>query len=65
MLQVTVDRGRCQGAKECVHVAPATFYLDDTVTAAVHDPIGDPDDVVLEAAESCPNAAIHVERIDG
>lgn len=62
MLQVIVDRSRCQAAGECMHLAPATFHMDPAVVAAVFEPPGDPDDVVLEAAASCPNSAIRVFR---
>ena len=62
MLQVVIDRGLCQGAGECVHIAPATFHLDDTVTAVAADPAGDIEELILEAAESCPNGAISIVR---
>jgi ferredoxin len=57
-----VDRSRCQAAGECMHLAPATFHMDPAIVAAVFEPPGDPDEVVLEAAGSCPNGAIRVYR---
>lgn len=62
MLQIIVDRGRCMGAGECVHVAPASFRLDETVTSTVIDPPGDDEPALLDAALSCPNSAITIVR---
>ena len=62
MLELSIDRGRCQGAGECVHIAPASVRIDLTVTAAPIEPPGDPESALLEAARSCPNSAIHVFR---
>jgi ferredoxin len=62
VLVVSVDRDRCQGAAECVFVAPASFRLDDTVRSVAVEPPGDADDVLIEAACSCPNSAIRVFR---
>ena len=62
MLEVTVDRRRCQGAGECVHMAPASFRIDDTVTAVVIEPPGDAEADIVEAACSCPNSAIRLFR---
>jgi ferredoxin len=62
VLEVIVDRGRCQGARECVRIAPASLRIDDTVTAAPIQPAGDPQEALLEAARSCPNNAIRVVR---
>jgi ferredoxin len=62
VLTLIVDRGRCQGARECVHIAPASIRIDHTVTAAPIEPAGDPEPALLEAARSCPNSAIRVFR---
>jgi ferredoxin len=62
VLEVIVDRGRCQGAQECVQIAPASLRIDDTVTAVPIEPAGDPEPALLEAARSCPNSAIRVLR---
>jgi len=62
VLELTVDRGRCQGAGECVHIAPASLRIDVTVTAAPIEPPGDSESALLEAARSCPNNAIRVFR---
>ncbi len=62
MLRAEVDRGRCQGASECTHLAPKSFRIDETVTSVAIDPPGDADADVLEAARGCPNQAIRVLR---
>lgn len=57
--KVTVDRNLCIGAGSCVAVAPLTFTLDNEAKAIVLDTAKDEDDnTVLEAAKSCPVAAI-------
>jgi ferredoxin len=62
MLHVAVDRARCQGAGECVHIAPASFRIDETVTAAALEPPDDEETTLIEAARSCPNSAIQLFR---
>jgi ferredoxin len=62
VLEVTIDRGRCQGAAECVHVAPDSFRLDRTARAVVVEPPGDAEEILLEAACACPNSAVVVSR---
>ena len=62
-LDVRVDSARCIGSGSCVNNAPNTFSLDrSTMLATVVDPEGDPEDVVVRAADDCPTAAISVER---
>lgn len=61
-LEVVVDRKACKSAGQCVFRAPLTFELDDTDRARVIDPNGDEEDVVIEVARSCPNAAIRVAK---
>jgi ferredoxin len=62
VLELTIDRGQCQGARECVRAAPASVRIDDTVTAVPIRPAGDSDSALLEAARSCPNSAIRIFR---
>jgi ferredoxin len=62
VLEVMVDRRRCQGAGECVHLAPASFRIDENVTAVAIQPPGDDEAALVEAACSCPNSAIRVFR---
>jgi ferredoxin len=51
-----IDPDECSAHGDCVDIAPQVFRLDDTATV-----IGTgPDDLVLEAAETCPAVAISV-----
>jgi ferredoxin len=52
----TVDPDQCSAHGDCVEIAPEVFRLDDTAVV-----IGSgSDDLVLEAAESCPAVAISI-----
>ena len=46
----------------CLRRAPGTFSSDDAGRAVVSDPAGDGEAAILEAAQSCPNFAIHLRR---
>jgi ferredoxin len=59
MIRVRADRRRCIGAASCVILAPKVFDLDDDGKVVVLDPMS-ADEIVLEAAESCPVDAIEV-----
>jgi ferredoxin len=49
-----IDADACVAHGDCLHVAPQAFRLDDVAVV-----VGDaPDDVLIEAARSCPSAAI-------
>jgi ferredoxin len=62
VLEVIIDRGCCQGARECVRTAPASLRMDERLIATPIEPAGDPEPVLLDAARSCPNSAIRVFR---
>ena len=62
MLEVRVDRGRCQGAGECVWHAPNSFTIDETIRSVPASPPGDDEETLLAAARGCPNMAITVFR---
>jgi ferredoxin len=59
-LHVHVDRPVCRGSRSCVRRAPATFSLDAEGKAVVAARPGDRDDVIREAARSCPFFAIRM-----
>lgn len=63
-VEVIVDRERCIGSGQCVHLAPATFDQDDQALAFVVDPPGQADDRTLRAITGCPMQAIALQ-IDG
>lgn len=63
-MKVQVDGDRCQGHTLCKMIAPDSFELDDVdghaspVDENVPD---DQEDVVREAAHSCPEQAIVID----
>ncbi|WP_309115077.1 ferredoxin [Actinosynnema sp. CA-248983] len=61
--QLQVDGGKCVASGMCEAIAPDHFRLDG-VSQPI-DPSVDPDEVVVEAAESCPVEAILVRGSDG
>jgi len=62
-LEITIDRDKCSGEGVCVDIAPEVFRLDDEDTAEVIDPVGAARDIVIDAAQSCPQSAITVVEI--
>jgi ferredoxin len=63
---IQIDRDLCIGAATCVAIAPNTFNLDSEAKAIILESAGaDPDEVVLDAAKSCPTAAIILENEKG
>jgi ferredoxin len=59
MYRIEVDRQLCSGFGSCVEAAPKLFELDHSgIAALLVTESGDA--VVLEAARSCPMAAIAV-----
>lgn len=60
-LRITVDQAKCVGSTTCINTAQATFALDQSGKSSVMNPHGNPETVVIEAAESCPVGAITVE----
>jgi ferredoxin len=57
--KVTVDRDACLGSGICAATAPEHFRLDNDRSRPINDVIS-PDNVVLDAAETCPAEAITV-----
>lgn len=64
-MKVRVDRELCIGVSNCVAIAPTVFELDNENKAVVLDPASVNEQVILEAAESCPQDAIIVEDDEG
>jgi len=60
-LQIRVDRDKCTGEAVCVDIAPEVFQLDEEEgLAEVINPSGADRDIIIEAAQSCPQSAITV-----
>jgi ferredoxin len=62
--KVTVDRDACLGSGICAGTAPRHFRLDDGRSRALHEDI-EPDDIVLDVADTCPAEAITVHDVAG
>ena len=60
--RISVDSGTCIGSAVCVGTAPHRFVLNGATSAPIDAEI-DPDDAVIDAAESCPMEAIRVVEI--
>lgn len=64
-MRTRVDRNICIGAAMCVATAPDVYELDDQgLSHAVNPDPGD-DDLLWEAAESCPVQAVILEDDEG
>lgn len=59
-MRIEIKRDLCIGAATCSAIAPDVFELDDELKAVVTNPAGAPDDIILEAAQSCPTLAIYI-----
>jgi len=66
MLKVRVDRHRCVGAGNCITIAPTAFDWKegDYAKADVIDATSVEEEVLREAALSCPTMAIQIEEVD-
>jgi ferredoxin len=62
---VRILRNECCGHGECVAIAPDVFALDSKNKAVVIDAEAASSEVLVEAAEACPCAAIVVEDDEG
>ncbi|WP_326545971.1 ferredoxin [Mycolicibacterium sp. ND9-15] len=63
-MKVSVDQSRCQGHTLCAMIAPDSFVLDDVDghSSPVNEVVpADQEDLVREAAHSCPEQAIIIE----
>ncbi|OBG19049.1 ferredoxin [Mycolicibacterium celeriflavum] len=63
-MKVSVDGTRCQGHTLCAMIAPDSFELDDVDghSSPVDEVVpADQEDLVREAAQSCPEQAIVIE----
>jgi ferredoxin len=63
---VYADRDLCIGAATCVAIAPLTFVLDGEAKAIILETIDtDTKETILDAARSCPTAAIIIKNEKG
>jgi ferredoxin len=61
---VSVDHNMCAGSGTCTGIAPKRFRMGAGSQSEPIDELIEPDDDVLDAAESCPAAAITVRDAD-
>jgi len=65
-LRVHVDRDLCIGAATCVAIAPKTFLMDsDAKAVIIATAEEDTDETIIDAARSCPVAAIIIKNEKG
>ncbi len=63
--KVKIDEQKCIGCGTCVAMAKDTFAMNSENKAEVKMGEHDEDEAVLQAAKSCPVAAIEVEDEKG
>ena len=63
-ISVSVDHDICVGNAMCITIATKAFKLNDERQAVSADPDSDTEELILEAAENCPVAAITVVDAD-
>ncbi len=64
-MKVTVDEDKCCGSGQCVLTAPEVFDQrdeDGVVTLRTPEPAEQQHEIVREAADICPAAAIEVHE---
>ncbi|MFD1147354.1 ferredoxin [Saccharothrix hoggarensis] len=61
---IELDRGACIGTGMCTATAPGHFRFEGGTATPVNEAV-EPDDAVVDAAESCPMEAILVRDSDG
>jgi ferredoxin len=59
-LTVRIERENCIGSRNCMHVAPDLFELDDEGVASFRANATADRDTVIEACQACPVEALHV-----
>lgn len=66
-MRVRVDLDLCTGLQNCVAIAPEYFEVDDKGLAhEIKNPVAEEDeDLLFEAAESCPVDAVILEDDEG
>ena len=56
--KISVDKNTCISSAMCVALAPGRFVLDEQQRSGPVEAEIDPDEVVRDAAASCPSEAI-------
>jgi len=64
-MKVKVDRKLCIGVGNCVAIAPSVFQLDQENKAVAAETPSADEQILWDAAESCPEKAIILEDDEG
>ena len=64
-MRARVDKDLCIGSAICTAIAPEVFELDNDGLSEVVGPNAATEDLLREAAESCPEHAIMLEDDQG
>ena len=64
-MKVKVDRELCIGIGNCVVAAPKVFRLDQQNKAVAADASSVDEEIIWDAAQSCPENAIILEDDEG
>ena len=59
-MKVRINKEKCLGCGTCTILASKSFKLADDGKAEVLEPYGDDEQIIREAADSCPMGAIEV-----
>jgi ferredoxin len=62
--KIAVDKNACIGSAVCVAIAPDRFALDERQRSGPVQTEIDPDEMVRDAAASCPSEAISLVDTD-
>lgn len=64
MKKLVIDNDKCISCGTCVALCPKTFEMEDNMKAHVKNPLGDSEDDIQNAINSCPTQAISWEGQD-
>ena len=62
--KISVDKSLCIGSAMCIAIAPDRFVLDKQQRSGPAEAETDPDELVRDAAASCPSEAISLVDAD-
>jgi ferredoxin len=62
--KITVNRDACLGSGLCAGTAPEYFRLDEETSRPLKEVV-EPDELLLDVAETCPAEAIAIHDSDG
>jgi len=60
-MKIKIDKNKCIGCGTCIAIAPKSFKFDSEGKSELIESPGDSEEIIKEAAESCPVQAINLE----